>query len=59
MKRILGFIFLLSILTSCQVSTSQTTITTDNIDQKSKANVTFGEQVNEGICINCNQYIDN
>ncbi len=55
MKRILGFIFLLSILTSCQVSTSQTTMTTDNIDQKSKVKVTFSGEVNEGICINCNQ----
>ena len=55
MNRILGFILLLSILTSCQVSTSQTTITTDNIDQKSKAKVTFSGEVNQGICINCNQ----
>ena len=55
MKRILGFIFLLSILTSCQISTSQTTITTDNIDQKSKANVTFSGEVNNGVCINCSQ----
>jgi len=55
MKRILGFIFLLSILTSCQVSTSQTTITTDNFDQKSKAKVTFSGEMNQEICINCNQ----
>ena len=55
MNRILGLILLLSILTSCQVSTSQTTITTDNIDQKSKVKVTFSGEVNQEICINCNQ----
>ena len=55
MKRILGYMFLLSFLTSCQVSTSQTTITADNIEKKSKANVTFSGEVKEGICINCSQ----
>ena len=55
MKKILGHMFLLSFLTSCQVSTSQTNITADNIEKKSKVNVTFSGEVNEGICINCNQ----
>ena len=54
MKRILNYIFLLSFLTSCEVRTLQAPITADNIDQKSKVNVTFGGEVNEGICINCN-----
>ena len=55
MKRILGFIFLLSILTSCQVSTSKTTPNAGNIVKKSKANVTFSGEINNGICINCSQ----
>jgi len=55
MKRILNYIFLLSFLTSCEVRTSQTSITADNIEKKSKANVTFSGGVNNRICINCSQ----
>ena len=53
MKKIL--VFILTFLTSCQLSTSKTTITTDNFEKYSKANVTFSGGVNDGICINCSQ----
>ena len=58
MKKILVFVFILSSLSSlisCQLSTSKTTITTDNFEKDSKANVTFNGGVNNGICINCSQ----
>ena len=55
MKKILVFVFILSFLTSCQQNTSKTTITTDNFEKDTKANVTFSGGVNNGICINCSQ----
>ena len=55
MKKILYFMFILIFLISCQLSTSNTTITTDNFKKESKAKVTFSEGVNNGICINCTQ----
>ena len=55
MKKILYFMFVLIFLISCQLSTSKTTITTDNFEKDSKANVTFSGEVNNGICINCSQ----
>ena len=55
MKKIPFFVFILSFLTSCQLNTSNTTITVDNIKKESKANVTFSGGVNNGICINCSQ----
>ena len=55
MKKILVFIFILTFLFSCQLSTSKTTLTTDNFEKASKANVTFNGGVNNGICINCSQ----
>ena len=55
MKKILVLIFNLTFLTSCQLGTSKTTITTDNFEKDSKANVTFSGEVNNGICINCSQ----
>ena len=55
MKKILVLVFILSFLTSCQFSTSKTTLTTDNFEKDSKANVTFSGEVNNGICINCSQ----
>ena len=55
MKKILVLIFNLTFLTSCQPSSSKTTITTDNYEKDSKANVTFSGEVNNGICINCSQ----
>ena len=55
MKKIPFFVFILSFLTSFQFSTSNTTITVDNIKKKSKANVTFSGGVNNGTCINCSQ----
>ena len=53
MKKILGFMFILIFLFSCQLSTSKTTITANNIEENSKANVTFNAEVKSGICINC------
>ena len=55
MKKILYFMFILIFLISRQLSTSKTSITTDNFEKDSKANVTFGGEVNNGICINCSQ----
>ena len=55
MKKILYFMFILMLLISCQLRTSKTTITTDNYEKASKANVTFSGEVNNGICINCSQ----
>ena len=55
MKKILVFIFILIFLISCQLSTSKTTITTDNFEKDSTANVTFNGGVNNGICIICSQ----
>ena len=55
MKKIPFFVFILSFLISCQLSTSNTTMTVDNIKKESKANVTFSGGVNNGICINCSQ----
>ena len=55
MKKIPFFVFILSFLTSCQLSTSNTTITVNNIKKKSKTKVTFSGGVNNGICINCSQ----
>ena len=55
MKKILVFIFILTFLISCQLSTAKTTLTTDNFEKDSKANVTFSGEVNNGICINCSQ----
>ena len=55
MKKIFVFVFILSFSTSCQFKTSKTNITADNFEKKSNVNVTFGGEVKEGICINCNQ----
>ena len=55
MKKIPFFVFILCFLTSCQLSTSNTTIIVDNIKKESKANVTFSGGVDNGICINCSQ----
>ena len=53
MKKII--VFILAFLTSCQLSTPKTTLTTDNSEKDSKTNVTFSGGVNNGICINCSQ----
>ena len=55
MKKILYFMFILIFLISCQLNTSKTTITADNFEKDSKANVAFSGGVNNGICINCSQ----
>ena len=53
MKKIIGFMFILNFLISCQISTSKTNITTTNKEDNLKANVTFNAEVNSEICINC------
>ena len=53
MKKILGFMIILNFLIACQLSTSRTTITANNIEDNSKSNVTFIADVKSGICINC------
>ena len=53
MKKILGFMFILIFLFSCQLTTSKTTITANNVEENLKANVTFNAEVKSGICINC------
>ena len=55
MKKIVVLIFISTFVTSCQLNTSKTTLTTDNFEKASKANVTFSGGVNNGICINCSQ----
>ena len=55
MKKIFVFVFILSFLASCKLSTSKTTITPDSFEKESKANVTISGAVNNGICINCSQ----
>ena len=55
MKKNLYFMFILIFLISCQLSTSKTTITVNNIEENSKAKVTFNAEVKNGICINCSQ----
>ena len=55
MKGIIGSIFILIFLISCQLNTSKTIITADNIVNQSKANITFSGEINNGICINCSQ----
>ena len=55
MKKILGFMFILSFLISCQLSTSKTTITVNNIEENSKAKVIFNAEVKSGICIDCDE----
>ena len=53
MKKILGFMFILIFLFSCQLTTSKTTITANNVEENLKANVTFNAEVKSGTCINC------
>ena len=53
MKKILGFMFILIFLFSCQLTTSKTTITANNVEENLKANVTFNAEVKSGICIDC------
>ena len=53
MKKIIGFMFILVFLISCQISTSKTSTTIKNKDENSKANATFNLKINSGICANC------
>ena len=53
MKKIVSFMFIFIFLISCQLNTSKTTITANNIKDNSKAKVTFNADLKSGICINC------
>ena len=55
MRKNLGLMFILIFLSSCQLSTSKTTITTDSKEKKLKTKITFSGEINNGICINCSQ----
>ena len=58
MEKILDFMFVLILLTSCQHNTPKTTIIADDFEnelKETKANVIFSGGVNNGICINCSQ----
>ena len=39
---------------ACTVDSTQKINSQKNMDEKSKANVTFGGSINSGICSNCN-----
>ena len=53
MKKILGLMFFVNFLLSCQVSTSKTAVTVGKIEKSSKANVTYNAEITNGICTNC------
>ena len=55
MKKFFIFVFILSFLASCKLSTSKTTITEGSFEKESNANVLISGGVNNGICINCSQ----
>ena len=55
MKKFFVFVFILSFLASCKLSSSKKTIISYNSEKSSKANVTFSGEINNGICINCSQ----
>ena len=55
MKKIFVFVFIISFLASCKISTPKTTITADSFEKESKANVTISGGENNGICINCSK----
>ena len=52
--RIFILMFIVIFLMACTVDSTQKINSQKNIDEKSKANVTFGVSINNGICSNCN-----
>ena len=55
MKKILGLMFILNFLISCQLTSSKIIINENNIEKDSKANATFDVKVKNGICTNCDK----
>ena len=51
--KLLNLLFILSILLSCTVSSTQKIDSQVKKDNKSKVSVTLTGDVNSGICINC------
>ena len=52
--RIFILMFIVIFLMACTVDSTQKINSQKNMDEKSKANVTFGGSINTGICSNCN-----
>ena len=46
--------FIVIFLMACTVDSTQKTNSQKNMNKKSKANVTFGASINNGVCSNCN-----
>ena len=52
--RIFILMFIVIFLMACTVDSTQKINSQKNMDEKSKANVTFSGSINNGICSNCN-----
>ena len=52
--RIFILMFIVIFLMACTVDSTQKINSQKNMDEKSKANVTFGVSINNGICSDCN-----
>ena len=52
--RIFILMFIVIFLMACMVDSTQKINSQKNMDEKSKANVTFGVSINNGICSDCN-----
>ena len=46
--------FIVIFLMACMVDSTQKINFQKNMNEKSKANVTFGASINNGVCSNCN-----
>ena len=46
--------FIVIFLIACTVDSTQKINSQKNMNEKSKANVTYGASVNNGVCSNCN-----
>ena len=52
--RIFILMFIVIFLMACTVDSTQKINFQKNMNEKSKANVTYGASVNNGVCSNCN-----
>ena len=52
--RIFILMFIVIFLMACTVDSTQKINSQKNMNEKSKANVTYGASVNNGVCSNCN-----
>jgi len=52
--RIFILMFIVIFLMACTVDSTQKINSQKNMNEKSKANVTFGASINYGVCSNCN-----